>query len=143
MPGVIEVTVGMLRRADGAVLMSSRPQGKPYSGYWEFPGGKVEPGERAEQSLQRELQEEVGVRATELVAAWECEHVYPHAHVRLLFYWVTKWEGHATSLESQQLLWVHPCDAWPYPVLPATVPLLEKIRNYTVPSGTECLVPLT
>jgi 8-oxo-dGTP diphosphatase len=143
MPGVVEVTVGMLRRADGALLMSSRPQGKPYSGYWEFPGGKVEPGESAEQSLQRELQEELGVRATELSAAWECEHVYPHAHVRLLFYWVTKWEGRAHGLESQQLLWVRSCDAWPYPVLPATVPLLEKIRNYTRPSGTECLVPLT
>jgi 8-oxo-dGTP diphosphatase len=143
MLGVVDVTVGMLRRANGAVLMSSRPSGKPYSGYWEFPGGKVEPGESPEQSLQRELQEELGVRAIELSAAWECEHVYPHAHVRLLFYWVTKWEGHARSLELQQLLWVYPCDAWPYPVLPATVPLLEKIRNYTMSSGTECLVPLT
>ena len=139
MPAVVDVTVGMLRRADGAVLICSRPLGKPYPGYWEFPGGKIEPGESPEQSLVRELQEELGLHATGLLPAWECEHVYPHAHVRLLFYWVIRWEGQAQSLESQQLTWIGPADAWPYPVLPATVPFLEKIRNYTGPSESRYL----
>jgi 8-oxo-dGTP diphosphatase len=143
MPDVVDVTVGMLRRADGAVLMASRPSGKPYQGYWEFPGGKVEQGESAEASLVRELQEEIGLHALKLLPAWQCEHVYPHAHVRLLFYWVLHWQGTPHALESQQLAWVRPADAWPYPVLPATVPLLEQIRNYTKPSGTEYLVPST
>lgn len=142
MPGVVDVTVGMLRRSDGAVLMTSRPSGKPYAGYWEFPGGKVEAGESAEQSLIRELQEEVGLQIKKLVPAWQLEHVYPHAHVRLFFYWVVEWQGRPHALESQQLLWVSTHDAWPYPVLPATVPLLEKIRSYTGPSEKECLVPL-
>lgn len=139
MPAVVNVTVGMLRREDGAVLMTSRPSGKPYAGYWEFPGGKVEQGESAEQSLVRELSEEIGLKAIKLSPAWELEHVYPHAHVRLLFYWVLQWEGSPRALESQQLLWIRPGDAWPDPVLPATVPLLEKIRNYTRPSETRCL----
>ncbi len=142
MPGVIDVTVGMLRRTDGAVLMASRPSGKPYAGYWEFPGGKVEADESAEQSLVRELQEELGLRARKLLPAWQLEHVYPHAHVRLLFYWVTDWEGQPHGLESQQVLWVRPQDAWPYPVLPATAPLLESIRSYTGPSEMECPAPL-
>ena len=129
MPDVVDVTVGMLRRADGAVLMTSRPLGKPYAGYWEFPGGKVEAEETPEQSLVRELKEEVNLQATVMHPAWQCEHVYPHAHVRLLFYWVTQWQGSPHGLESQQLLWVAPGHAWPYPVLPATVPLLEKIRS--------------
>ena len=142
MPGVVEVSVGMLRRGDGAVLMCSRPWGKPYSGYWEFPGGKLEQGESAEQSLVRELREELGLVATQLIHAWQIEHRYPHAHVRLLFYWVTAWEGEAQNLESQQLAWVGPCDAWPYPVLPATAPFLEKIRNYKGPSEIQCPVRL-
>jgi 8-oxo-dGTP diphosphatase len=141
MPDFVDVVVGMLRRADGAVLMASRPSGKPYSGYWEFPGGKVEAGESAEQSLIRELQEELGLQIKKLLPAWQLEHVYPHAHVRLLFYWVTGWKGCLQALESQQLLWVQTQDAWPYPVLPATVPLLEAIRNYKEPSEKEYLVP--
>ncbi len=141
MPDVIDVTVGMLRRADGAVLMCSRPSGKPYAGYWEFPGGKIEAGESAEQSLIRELQEELGLQARTLSQAWQLEHAYPHAHVRLWFYWVTDWEGRPRGLEGQQLLWVQTCDAWPYPVLPATAPLLETIKNYTRPFEKECLAP--
>lgn len=141
MPGVIDVTVGMLRRADGAVLMCSRPEGKPYAGYWEFPGGKVEAGESAEQSLIRELQEELGLQAKTLSSAWQLEHLYPHAHVRLWFFWVTEWDGQPQGLECQQLLWVQSSDAWPYPVLPATLPLLARIRNCTRPSERECLAP--
>jgi 8-oxo-dGTP diphosphatase len=125
----VDVVVGMIRRGDGAVLMSSRPLGKPYAGFWEFPGGKVEDGEAAEQALVREFAEEIGVIVKDSRFAWALEHRYPHAHVRLLFFWVTSWEGVLGPLEGQQTMWVSPGDAWPYPVLPATVPLLDRIRG--------------
>ncbi len=125
----IAVVVGMLRRDDAAVLLTTRPIAKPYQGFWEFPGGKVEQGEPAEQALTRELTEEIGITATAVRFAWTVSHDYPHAYVDLHFYWVDAWEGAPCPLESQQLLWVQPSDAWPYPVLPATVPLLPRIRE--------------
>lgn len=127
----IDVAVGMLRRSDGAVLMASRPIGKPYAGYWEFPGGKCEEGEDAVQALGRELIEELGICVERTVFAWVLEHNYPHADVRLHFHWVTDWIGMPRALEHQQLLWVGQQDAWPYPVLPATVPLLKRVRDET------------
>jgi 8-oxo-dGTP diphosphatase len=125
----IDVAVGMLRRSDGAVLMASRPIGKPYAGYWEFPGGKCEPNEDAVQALRRELAEELGISVNDTSFAWVLEHNYPHADVRLHFHWVTDWESAPRALEHQQLLWVGHQDAWPYPVLPATVPLLTRVRE--------------
>ncbi len=125
----LDVAVGMLRRSDGAVLMASRPIGKPYAGYWEFPGGKCEADEDSVQALRRELIEELGVNIQKTTFAWVLEHNYPHADVRLHFHWVTDWEGAPRALEHQQLLWVRHQDAWPYPVLPATVPLLTRVRE--------------
>ncbi len=125
----IDVAVGMLRRVDGAVLMASRPIGKPYAGYWEFPGGKCEAGEDAVQALRRELLEELGLTVQKTGFAWVLEHNYPHADVRLHFHWVTDWDGTPRALEHQRLLWVGRKDAWPYPVLPATVPLLGRVRD--------------
>ncbi len=125
----IDVAVGMLRRVDGAVLMASRPIGKPYAGYWEFPGGKCEVGEDPVQALRRELVEELGILVQKTSFAWVLEHNYPHADVRLHFHWVTHWDGAPRALEHQSLLWVGPTDAWPYPVLPATGPLLRRIRR--------------
>jgi len=127
----IDVAVGMMRRKDGAVLMASRPPGKPYEGYWEFPGGKFEPGESGIHALARELHEEIGVQVLHSEFAWMLEHRYAHAHVQLHFYWITRWEGTPHSREHQQIMWVKQFDAWPYPVLPATVPLLQRVRNYT------------
>ncbi len=131
----VDVVVGMIRRADGAVLMSSRPLGKPYAGFWEFPGGKVETGELPERALARELAEEIGVTPGTCRFAWSLEHHYPHAHVRLLFFWVTAWHGMMAPLEGQQTLWVAADEAWPYPVLPATTPLLGRIRDAAVRDG--------
>lgn len=125
----VAVVVGILRQADGAVLLTSRPDAKPYAGFWEFPGGKVEPQEQPERALQRELLEEIGVRVMRCCFAWTVSHDYPHAHVNLHFYWVDAWQGDPRPLESQQLLWVRASEAWPYPVLPATVPLLPQIRE--------------
>lgn len=100
-----EVAVGILLRADGAMLLASRPAGKPYAGYWEFPGGKVEPGETVEQALRREFEEELGIVA-ECVEPWRItEHDYPHALVRLHWCKVTRWAGEPQSREGQLLAW--------------------------------------
>ena len=81
----IDVAVGILMRPNGDVLLGQRPAGKPYAGYWEFPGGKVEPGEDIFSALQREFVEELGVHI-DSGNEWCCvEHVYEHAHVRLHF----------------------------------------------------------
>jgi len=120
----------MLRQFSGAVLLTTRPAGKPFAGYWEFPGGKIETSETAEQALTRELQEEISIYAEEFHFAWTETHRYPHADVALHFYWVSQWQGIPRPLEGQQLMWITCEQAWPYPILPATVPLLEQIRNY-------------
>lgn len=122
----MQVAVGMLRRPDGAVLMASRPSGKPFEGYWEFPGGKLEPAETPAHALTRELKEEISIDVLDSAYAWSIDHAYAHAHVQLHFHWVTKWQGVPRALEGQQVLWIGMQDAWPYPVLPATVPLLNR-----------------
>ena len=120
----VEVAVGVLIRADGAFLLTSRPEGKVYAGYWEFPGGKVEAGESIEAALRRELIEEIGV-AIGAVHPWRVELVdYPHALVRLHFCKVFAWTGEFEMREAQQMAW----EALPVrsaPVLPGTIPVLE------------------
>jgi 8-oxo-dGTP diphosphatase len=120
----VEVAVGVLVRADGAFLLTSRPPGKVYEGYWEFPGGKVEPGETVEQALRRELQEEIGVTIG-AVHPWHVERVdYPHALVRLNFCKVFEWSGELHMHEGQNFAWqVLPVEV--KPVLPGTVPVLD------------------
>ena len=119
----IDVAVGVLVNANGDVLLGQRPAGKPYAGYWEFPGGKVEAGESIAHALRREFLEELGV---EIVSATEwcgVEHVYEHAHVRLYFYICREWEGEPQSLEGQAFAWQGGYSV--SPLLPATIPLLE------------------
>lgn len=125
----IDVVVGVISRPDGALLMSSRPAGKPYAGYWEFPGGKVEPGETPQAALARELAEEINIQVQDSAFLFEITHHYAHAYVRLLFYRVSHWTGHPSAQENQRLCWIAQTQAWPYPVLPATVPLLNQIRS--------------
>lgn len=120
----IEVAVGVLVRGDGAFLLTSRPEGKAYSGYWEFPGGKLELGETVEQALRRELQEEIGINIG-AVMPWRVELVdYPHALVRLHFCKVFEWEGELQMRESQHYAWEQ-LPVQVQPVLPGTVPVLE------------------
>jgi 8-oxo-dGTP diphosphatase len=119
----VEVAVGVLVRADGAFLLTSRPPGKVYAGYWEFPGGKLEAGESVEHALRRELQEEIGITIG-AVHPWKSEVVdYPHALVRLNFCKVHEWEGELQMREGQAFSWEQlPVAATP--VLPGTVPVL-------------------
>jgi len=120
----VEVAVGVLIRADGAFLLTSRPPGKVYEGYWEFPGGKVEAGESVEQALRRELQEEIGVTIGP-VHPWRVERVdYPHALVRLNFCKVHEWTGELHMHEGQQCAWQQ-LPVTVQPVLPGTVPVLR------------------
>ncbi|MCW5649757.1 MAG: NUDIX domain-containing protein [Ramlibacter sp.] len=120
----MDVAVGVLVRADGAFLLTSRPEGKVYAGYWEFPGGKVEPGETVEQALRRELQEEIGVMVVS-ATPWRVERVdYPHALVRLNFCKVHEWTGELQMREGQHCAWQQlPVEV--APVLPGTMPVLD------------------
>ncbi|MEO7549251.1 MAG: NUDIX domain-containing protein [Ramlibacter sp.] len=121
---VVEVAVGVLIREDGRFLLTSRPPGKVYEGYWEFPGGKVEAGETVEQALRRELQEEIGVTIGE-VHSWREELVdYPHALVRLHFCKVFVWAGVLHMHEGQAFSW-EGLPVQVQPVLPGTVPVLQ------------------
>ena len=119
-----QVAVGVLVRADGAFLLTSRPEGKAYAGYWEFPGGKLEAGETVEQALRRELQEEIGITIQNCVL-WKTERIdYPHALVQLNFCKVTQWAGELQMLELQACAWQQlPVSVTP--VLPGTVPVLQ------------------
>lgn len=125
----IDVAVGILMQANGDVLLAQRPPGKPYAGYWEFPGGKVEPGESILAALKRELVEELGVDPVRSEPWCGVEHVYPHAHVRLHFYIIRQWQGEPSSLEGQAFAWQGSVEV--QPLLPATVPLmawLDRVR---------------
>ena len=120
----VEVAVGVLVRADGAFLLTSRPEGKAYAGYWEFPGGKLEAGETVEEALRRELHEEIGITIGDVVP-WRVEMVdYPHALVRLHFCKVFSWSGELQMRESQQYAWEQ-LPVQVAPILPGTVPVLD------------------
>lgn len=127
----VQVAVGVLIRADGAFLLTSRPTGKPYAGYWEFPGGKVEPGESTYQALCRELREELGIEVT-TASSWKVEVVdYPHSLVRLHFFKVTGWSGTLQMREQQSAQWENlPVIA--SPILPGTIPVLEWLAADSV-----------
>ena len=119
----VDVAVGVLIDPEGRFLLTSRPEGKAYAGYWEFPGGKVEPGESIEQALRRELQEEIGVTIAS-AEPWKVEMFdYPHALVRLHFCRVHRWSGAFEMREGQQMAW-ETLPVQSAPVLPGTVPVL-------------------
>ena len=125
---VTEVAVGVLLQPDGAFLLTSRPEGKVYAGYWEFPGGKLEAGETVEQALRRELHEELGITIGP-VEIWKTQMVdYPHALVRLHFCKVRQWEGPLQMREAQSFAWQH-LPVLAEPVLPGTVPVLAWLAE--------------
>ena len=122
-----EVAVGILIRADGALLLSTRPEGKAYAGYWEFPGGKIEAGETVTEALRRELIEELGVAIADAHEWKVTEHDYPHALVRLHWCKVFDWSGAFEMREGQQMAW----QSFPLtvsPVLPGAYPVLDWLE---------------
>jgi len=121
---LVQVAVGVLVRDDQAFLLTSRPEGKAYAGFWEFPGGKLESGETVEHALRRELQEEIGITIQDCTL-WKTERIdYPHALVQLNFCKVTQWTGELQMLESQMFAWQQ-LPVTVMPVLPGTVPVLQ------------------
>ena len=131
----LDVAVGVVSDVHGRVLLGQRPAGKPYAGWWEFPGGKLEAGESVARALARELHEELGIRVNHSTGWVMRRYEYPHARVRLWFRRVDArrgdWVGEAVGCEGQQLLWLDPHDLTDRPagpVLPATLPALEWLR---------------
>ena len=120
----VDVAVGVLIDRDDRFLLTSRPEGKVYAGYWEFPGGKLEAGESVEQALRRELHEELGITIG-AASPWKTELVdYPHARVRLHFCKVFDWHGEFEMRERQAMAW-QSLPVAVSPVLPGTIPVLE------------------
>ena len=120
----VDVAVGVLIDAAGRFLLTSRPDGKVYAGYWEFPGGKLEPGETVEQALRRELIEELGIEIGP-AQPWKTELMdYPHARVRLHFCKVFEWLGAFEMRERQAMAW-QTLPVRVGPVLPGTLPVLK------------------
>jgi 8-oxo-dGTP diphosphatase len=123
----VEVAAAVIQRADGAFLLARRPQGKVYAGYWEFPGGKVEPGEPAERALARELHEELGIDPCNAYPWITREYTYPHAAVRLNFFRVTAWKGEPHPKEEQAIAWQRFGTSPVEPMLPANAPVLAAL----------------
>jgi 8-oxo-dGTP diphosphatase len=132
----VDVAVGVLIDGQGRFLLTSRPAGKVYAGYWEFPGGKLEPGETVEAALRRELVEELGITIGP-ATPWKVEIVdYPHARVRLHFCKVFAWQGDFEMREAQQMAW-QTLPVAVGPVLPGTVPVLAWLaaeRGFSGPT---------
>jgi 8-oxo-dGTP diphosphatase len=135
---VVEVAAAVILRADGAFLLAQRPPGKVYAGWWEFPGGKIEPGEPAETALARELHEELGIELRTAYPWLTRVYVYPHATVRLHFFRVLGWDGEPHPKEGQGFAW-QPLDApMAAPMLPANAPVLAALalpEEYAITHG--------
>jgi 8-oxo-dGTP diphosphatase len=115
--------------SDGRILLAQRPAGKSMAGLWEFPGGKIEAGERPEQSLIRELKEELGIAVKEecLAPLTFASHLYPDFHLLMPLYVCRRWEGIVTAQEQQKLKWVRPAELKNYPMPPADEPLISHL----------------
>jgi len=136
----VDVAVGVLIDAEGNFLLTSRPEGKVYAGYWEFPGGKLEAGETVEQALRRELHEELGIDIG-AVEPWKIELMdYPHARVRLHFCKVFDWHGEFQMREQQAMAW-QGLPVVVAPVLPGTLPVLDWFAQERAFSGATTLAP--
>jgi 8-oxo-dGTP diphosphatase len=116
---------------DGRVLIAQRPQGKSMAGLWEFPGGKVEPGERPEQCLIRELKEELAIAVKEecLAPLTFASHVYPDFYLLMPLYVCRRWDGFVEAREQQALKWVRPNELRNYPMPPADEPLIAHLTT--------------
>jgi 8-oxo-dGTP diphosphatase len=133
MTKVVQVAVAIIQQANGEYLLASRPNGKGWAGWWEFPGGKIELNETPEAALTRELQEELGITPTRVQAWIKRRYDYPATHdaeartVLLHFYFVWAWQGEPQALEGQTLAWQHPLHLTVSPILPANAPIIEAL----------------
>ena len=125
--GIVRVAAAVILRPDGQVLLAQRPAGKAYAGYWEFPGGKLEPGESPRAALDRELHEELGLRVRR-AGPWLVQRfVYPHAHVELNFFRVFAWDGEPVGHDGQAFSWQTPGRFDVAPLLPANTTVLRAL----------------
>ncbi len=129
---IILVAAVALIDPDGRVLLAQRPEGKSLAGMWEFPGGKVEPGESPETALIRELHEELGIDTWHscLAPLTFASHAYDDFHLLMPLYACRRWEGIAHPREGQRLAWVRPNDLRSYPMPPADEPLIPILRDW-------------
>lgn len=128
-PADIHVAAGVLRDGDGRVLVACRPAGKSQAGMWEFPGGKLEPGELPLAGLVRELREELGIRVLLARHLSRYSHAYPECRVRLYVWSVMAWEGTPEGLESQQLQWLQPSELMARGLLPADQAIADMLQT--------------
>ena len=126
------VVAAALVDVDGRVLICQRPEGKQLAGLWEFPGGKVEPGETPEACLIRELREELGIEVKEACLApfVFASHGYEHFHLLMPLYLLRRWEGEVEQREHAALKWVRPNKLGDYPMPPADLPLVAYLRDF-------------
>jgi 8-oxo-dGTP diphosphatase len=129
---VVLVSAVALIDVDGRVLLAQRPEGKSLAGLWEFPGGKVEPGETPEAALIRELREELGIDtwASCLAPLTFASHSYEDFHLLMPLFACRKWQGMVQGREGQALKWVRPGDLRSYPMPPADLPLIPILRDW-------------
>ena len=129
---ILLVVACALIDADGRILIAQRPEGKGMAGLWEFPGGKVDPGETPEQALVRELREELGIEVClECLAPFTfASHAYEKFHLLMPLYICAKWEGEITPREGQTIKWVRASALRDYPMPPADLPLIPYLRDF-------------
>jgi len=130
LPIILVVAVALID-VDGRVLIAQRPEGEKMAGLWEFPGGKVDPGEAPETALIRELNEELGIDVTEscLAPFTFASHAYDDFHLLMPLYVCRVWEGQVSPQEGQAIRWVRPLDLRDYPMPPADAPLIPMLRD--------------
>jgi 8-oxo-dGTP diphosphatase len=128
---IILVAAVALLNEEGKVLLAKRPPGRPLAGLWEFPGGKVDPGEDPETALIRELMEELGIEIAraDLVPLTFASHAYPEFHLLMPLYLCKRWEGDIAAQENQELLWVKPDELRLYDMPPADEPLKASLPH--------------
>ncbi len=130
LPTILVVAVALID-TDGRVLIARRPEGKQMAGLWEFPGGKVEPGERPEAALIRELREELGIEVSQscLAPFVFASHAYESFHLLMPLYLCRRWEGTVVAREHAALKWVRPNQLSDWPMPPADEPLVAWLRD--------------
>lgn len=129
---ILHVVACALVDQDGRILLTQRPEGRSMAGLWEFPGGKIEPGESPEEALIRELWEEVGIdtSANCLAPFTFASHAYETFHLLMPLYICRKWQGQVTAKEGQNTRWVRPAALQDYPMPPADIPLIAMLRDF-------------